>query len=571
MITVDKQKLIVTLQKQDFTYNDTQLFRMYNFVWSPDGYVNVPVRGTSKKALWSTIKQLYPTFKSWDKKETDRIINEIKEVFTIYENGFDEAVSEKVPLYKFLFAHQKECVRAQCYKKYNLISLEQGLGKSMSAIVPSLILNTPITLIIVPNSLKYNWKEEMTSTWQERFGWSIPENQITILNANKSHFAREERFIIVNYDIVDKYMEWFLSKDIKRIVIDECHYIKNRDAGRTKTIKALIYKMRPSVSFLGGTPAPNRITDIFSYLEMARHPEGEKYSWFLKKYCITQKTQYGEVAKEGINLEELNRNIQNFMIRKLKVDCLDLPEKNYIKINFENEEYDAIYKTAYDELMRKIMASNGKRSADIESQMNTLQIITAKAKVKPCIELCENIMSDIHVKDGKEYPKKVAIMCNFKEPLFMLQEYFKEKCVMIYGGVESEKRMELVNAFRKIDNVQVFLGQTTSAGVGLNMTECADVIFLNFPYTRAEIEQAADRFHRIGQKEQVSVYFTVLRGKIDEYIYKILQSKYRHVSKLIDTKVDNTDTVDVGDSFIGDMFEQIKGEILAANLKHAEL
>lgn len=569
MITVDKEKLIVTLQKPSFTYEDTQLFRMYGFAWSPDGNVKIPIRGTAKKALWSTIKQLYPSFKTWEKKETDRIINEIKEAFTIYEEGFDAAVAEKAPLYKFLFAHQKECVRAQCYKKYNLISLEQGLGKTMSSLVPSFILDTPITLIIVPNSLKYNWKEEMTSTWQERFGWSVPENQITILNSNKSHFARDQRFIIINYDIVDKYLEHLLSLDIKRIIIDECHYIKNRDAQRTKTIKTLIFKLRASVSFLGGTPAPNRITDIFSYLEMSRHPEGEKYSWFTKKYCVMQKTQYGEKAQEGINLGELNRNIQNFMIRKLKTDCLDLPEKNYIKINFENEEYDAIYETAYKELLQKIMNSGGKRSADIESQMNTLQIITAKAKVKPCIELCENIMSDIHIKDGREYPKKVAIMCNFKEPLFMLQDYFKEKCVMIYGGVDSEKRMELVNAFRKIDDIQVFLGQTTSAGVGLNMTECADVIFLNFPYTRAEIEQAADRFHRIGQKEQVSVYFTVLRGKIDEQIYKILKSKYRHVSQLIDSKVDNTETVDVGDNFIGDMFEQMKADILSTNLTHS--
>lgn len=563
-ITIDKEKLTVTMTKSYFTGQDCEVFRMFGFVWSPEGTVTIHIRGTSKKALWSTIKVLYPRVSEWiGYKE---MIEDMKSAFKIFEEGFDEAVSEKFPIYSFLYEHQKECVRAQCYKKNNMLSLEQGLGKSISAIIPSFILKTELTLIIVPNSLKYNWLEEMSVTWQDRFGFGVPKNQISIIDARKGYVrAEDERYIIINYDIVEKYYDYLIERcDQKtRVIIDECHYIKNRDAKRTKAIKSFVNKVRPCVSFLSGTPAPNTIVDIFSPLEIARHYEGQNYKYFLKKYCVVSKTMYGYKVTDTHNLEELQRNVQNFMIRKLKKDCLNLPEKNFIKINLENDKYDAMYNAAYKELMERIMRSGGKRSADIESQMNTLQIITAKAKVEGLIELAENMMEDVtETPDGKVYPKKVAFMCNFKEPLKMLQDHFKDKCITIDGSVPSEKRMELVNAFRKIDKIQVFLGQTTAAGFGLNMIECQDVIFVNFPYTRAEVDQASDRFHRIGTWGQVNVYFSVLVGKIDEYIYKILQRKYKSVSKLIDGKQDNTDTVDVGDDFIGDMFEQLRNEIL---------
>lgn len=566
-IKVDSEKLVVTLYKQSgFTYADTEIFRMYKFVWNPDGSINIPIRGTSKLALWSTLNVLYPNVKNWDGFEEKA--KEIKAAYTIFEQGFDKAVSAKVPLYSYLFAHQKECVRPQCYKKNNMLSLEQGLGKSISAIIPSMVLNTPLTIIVVPNSLKYNWLEEMSVTWKERFGYGVPKEQISIIDSKKGYMmAQDERYIIINYDIFGQYFDLLSQKstDKTRLIIDECHYIKNRDAKRTKNLKAFVNKVRPYVSFLSGTPAPNTIVDIFSYLEITRHYEGDNYRHFLKKYCVFQKTQYGFKVSDTFNLDELRRNLQNFMVRKLKKDCLDLPDKNFIKITFENEKYDALYEAAYKQLLQKIAASNGKRSADIESQMSTLQVICSKAKVEPLIEWLENIMTqETETPDGKTYPKKIAVMCNFKEPIYMLQDHFKERCVLLDGSVASDKRMDLVNSFKKKDSVQLFLGQTTAAGVGLNMTECQDVIFLNFPYTRAEIDQASDRFHRIGQWGQVSVYFTVLAGKIDEYIFKLVRKKYRSVSKLIDSIEDETKTsvdVSVDEDLIGSLLSQLKLEV----------
>lgn len=572
-ITVDKSNLTITLVKERFEPRDVARFRNYGFQWSPDGGVTIQVRGTTYNSLMSTIRTLFPdSRRSWSEDYRKRILADINEAYKLFQDGFDNAVSIRNPevykLFDKMFLHQKEATRIQCYKQYTLLSFEQGLGKTMSALLPSLILNTPITLIIVPNSLKYNWMEEMTETWQNRFGYSVPKTEISILSAgNKSMESLHERFVIINYDMVEKYYEYLITKNIRRIIIDECQYLKNRDTKRTKIIKTLVYKLNQtskcSVSFLSGTPAPNKVIDIFSYLEIARHPWGANYKNFLGNFCWTKPTQYGVKITEGKNLEQLSADIENFMIRRLKSECLDLPPKRYIKIDFENEKYDSMYNLAYQDLIKKIQESGGKRSVDSLSCLNVLQIITAKAKVDPCIELAENIISDVVIdKQGKERPKKVAIFCNFKEPLFTLQEYFKEKAVMIYGGVDAEKRMALVNSFKKDDTVQVFLGQTTAAGVGLNLTECSDVIFLNFPYTRAEIEQAADRFHRIGTVNSVNIYMTVLVGKIDELIFKILVGKYRDISKLIDNEVDNTDTIDVSEEILQlDLFSEITKKI----------
>lgn len=566
-VVVDKAKLTVTLTKDRFDYSDYSRFRNYQFKWNPSGEITIQVRGTTYNSLMSTIKALFPYSKQlWSKEYRAQVLSDINEAYQIFKDGFDNSVKEKCPLFSHMFEHQKDACRIQCYKQYTLLSFEQGLGKSMSALLPSLILNTPVTLIIVPNSLKYNWMEEMTETWQNRFGYSVPRSQITILSAgNKGIEATDERFVIINYDMVEKYFELLVQKNIKRVIIDECHYIKNRDAKRTKIIKELVAKLNQisycSVSFLSGTPAPNKIVDIFSYLEISRHPWGANYRKFVNNFCFTKNTGFGEKIIEGRNIDQLSKDIENFMIRRLKSECLDLPPKRYIKIDFENEEYDSMYNVAYQELLKKIMESGGKRSVDSMSSLNVLQIITAKAKAKPCIELANQIISDVTIdKNGVERPKKVAIMCNFKEPLKILRDHFKDKCIQIDGSVDAEERMSLVNKFRNNDDVQVFLGQTTAAGVGLNMTECSDVIFLNFPYTRAEIEQAADRFHRIGQIHSVNVYFSVLVGKIDELIYKIVVGKYKDISKLIDNVVDNTETINVGDEIL-DLFSELSKKI----------
>ncbi len=568
-VSVDKTNLTVTIKKQ-FEYSDIALFRAFGYRWDPAGEVTIQIRKTTKKAVYTTIRELFPfNRRLWAESYRVSLRDDIEECYKIFFEGFDNAVKDKAPIYQHAFEHQKECVRFQCYNQFSILSLEQGLGKSLSATIPSLILDTPITLIIVPNSLKYNWKEEMCVTWKERFGHGIPEDQVTILSSGKkSIIAKNERFIIVNYDVVAKYFDYIVERDVRRIIIDECHYIKNPHAARTKSIKNLVNKLnslehRCSVSFLSGTPAPNKIVDMFSYLDIARHIHGQNFKRFMNNFCYTQKTKFGIKITEAKNIEILSRDIENLMIRKLKSECLDLPPKQYIKINFENEKYDEQYDEVYNQLLQ-MLAQSGKQ-VNIDSCLSRLQVITSKAKVEPCVELAEQIMEDeVVLPDGRVRGKKVAIMCNFKEPLYMLKEIFGSKCVLLDGSVESEKRMELVNQFKKIDTVQVFLGQTTAAGVGLNLTECTDVIFLNFPYTRAEIEQAADRFHRIGQNGQVNVYFTVLTGKVDEMIYKIVVKKYRDISKLIDNKVDNTETSNVSVSEENEMlelFDRLKQEV----------
>lgn len=563
-IIVNEENLSVTLRKSEFEGRDVSYFRNYGLRWNNHGEITINVRQLEKDALKILLTNMYPNLRNWSSDYTTPVFNSLTKIYDEFKTGFDKVASERVPFYNRLYEHQKDGVRFQCYRDYVLCSFEQGLGKTVTSIVPSLILNTDVTIIICPASLKYNWKEELTKMW------GIPEEEITILGTRRKTVSTKEKYVIINYDILEKFFDYLISKAGKkvRIILDECQYIKNRESKRTRVVKSLVARLKAKVTFLSGTPAPNKIIDIFSYLEISKHPYAENYKTFLRNFTESYEGKYGLVIKSGRNLDMLSKGIRNFMIRRLKEDCLDLPAKNYIKINFENDEYDAQYKELYEQLIQKIQRER-RKSIDIQSQLNTLQILTSKAKVKPAIELAENICSDYTTYKGKEMKKKVAIMCNFREPLQMLKNHFKERCVIIDGSVDSDRRMDIVNRFKQDENCQVFLGQTTAAGVGLNLTECADVIFLNFPYTRAEIEQAADRFHRIGQENQVTVYFTVLVGKIDELIYEIIVRKYKDISKLIDNEIDNTETVDVTEEFIA-MFGG-REEQDAIDIEHIEV
>jgi coenzyme F420-reducing hydrogenase gamma subunit len=106
--------------------------------------------------------------------------------------------------------------------------------------------------------------------------------------------------------------------------------------------------------------------------------------------------------------------------------------------------------------------------------------------------------------------------------------------VLIDGSVNASKRQDLINEFKEKEDVTVFLGNMQAAGVGINLVNSSDVIFCNFPFTPAELYQAEDRTHRIGQVNSVNIYYTVCDGSIDEHLYNIIASKSADTNALID-------------------------------------
>jgi SNF2 family DNA or RNA helicase len=550
---------LIIFKKQSFSLAETEVAKCLFFGIYTNNYgtmVFTDIRFTSKESLFYFMKMSFPSLVSEEKYKTVRnyMYSQLKEAYEDLFSNFNEQALSQIPFYHKFYEHQQWGVYYGCNRKHNLLAFEQGLGKSITAATISTIIQSRKTLIIQPAVCKWNWFEELT-------GWGFSKDTITIVDSKKTINAVNEKIILLNYDLVVKYLDLLCSRGIDHLILDECHKIKNPEANRTKAVKHLVRTIDPKITFLSGTPAPNRTEDVFVYLDLIGHPLGKSHNNFMKRFTRSIKSESGrKKVVGGKNIEFLNACMSNFMIRKTKKKCLDLPDKNYIKLHYELEDYQEEYDAAVEEF--KKLATSRRKSFDEDNMaLNRLNIITSKAKLPYIYEFVKDtINQDVDVEiDGETIykKKKFVIFASYREPLDYLVEKFGSACIKIDGTVPTEQRQGLINKFKNDDSVSVFLGNITAAGIGINLVgdDISDVLFVNSPYTQAEIDQCTDRLHRIGQRKKINVYYTICKNSIDERINKIVNTKFSDVSKLIDTKVI---TFDFEDKLISEVINNIE-------------
>jgi superfamily II DNA or RNA helicase len=178
------------------------------------------IRVTGKRALMDFMKEVFPYITNHSEMATYRksLYAGIK---TMYDNVFNEFMGthyQKLGYNRDLYKHQKETLCASVNRRVNLWALSMGLGKTISAASLSKITGARRTIIICPSLVKFNWLEDMTKFWgYNMIYWSV-------LDAVKSKciYAFDERFVVLNYEMVGKHMSYLLKDRIDHIIIDEC-------------------------------------------------------------------------------------------------------------------------------------------------------------------------------------------------------------------------------------------------------------------------------------------------------------------------------------------------------------
>ncbi len=430
-------------------------------------------------------------------------------------------------------SHQKEAIEKLAGSKRFILADDMGLGKTTSTIIAALETKAKKILIVCPASLKINWEREIAN---------YSDRPVFIAEGKK--YSTESDFVIVNYDILknfhdpkDKEISLLEQSNFDLVILDEAHMISNPQAQRTKIINSFVKKI-DRVWLLTGTPMTSRPINYYNILNLIESPVAANWMAYAIRYCQGYQFNAGKRKVWNVqgasNLEELRERTSKQILRRLKEDVLDLPDKiiSPIYLRLKSKEYEDLMGEYYDWYDNKSEESS---SLTVQfSKLMKVRKVIADEKIKNTIEIAENII---------DQGKKVIIFTNFTETLQQIHQHFGKTSVYLDGSCSKIQRQNAVDQFQENEKIKVFVGNLKAAGVGLTLTSAEVVIMNDLSFVPAEHAQAEDRAYRYGQKNNVLVYYPLFENTIEGAIYDILSRK----KKIINTVMGDQITEDTGD------------------------
>lgn len=441
-----------------------------------------------------------------------------------------------------------------------LIADEMGCGKTIEVIGwMNQNPNIKPVVIVCPASVKLNWKKEIEK-------WYINPGKIVVMDKNTQD--TDGQFYIVNYDILCHFV--FVAKRIKNeqtggyelenipknqrkpyndifykihpqiMILDESHYIKDRKAKRTKSTLKLA-KMIPYRIALTGTPFLNRPVELFTIANMLDPKSFDNWIHYVTRYCAGTPNSWGGIDSKGHSNEaELNHLLRStIMLRRRKEDVLkDLPPKTRMFIPLEcnaTPAYEVLERKLISELRYLDVVRQRKDNEKYiqESKTNVLTSITqARSEI---FDLKKEQLIDFIVNTVENEPHIVVFIYHHNAYNYIVEELMKRK-ITVTGFIGSDNIKARQNAIDDFQagKYQVFVTSTGAGAVGINLNIAKTLIFAELDWSLANTLQSEDRIHRIGQLNNVNIYFLIDYESIEGYVASLLEEKLKTFKSVID-------------------------------------
>lgn len=478
--------------------------------------------------VYQYLEEKWMKFK--EEKEKKKELVELSKQKSLEEDYEVDLPSDDLTLYPF----QKFGVKLLDIRGKALLADEMGLGKSVMTLAH--LYNhqerRPI-ILIVPSSVKINWKREILK-WTDS-----GDDDIVVLEGEEGEIEKGKSWYIVNYAVLHHRLEQLEEINYKGIVVDESHYIKNKEALRTKATRKLAEET-DHVYCLSGTPMPNRPVELWQQLDILDPIEEDFQTFwpdddlgtrgFAKKYCNATKVKFGWDVNGAQNLDELQRKLrESIMIRRRKSDVLEeLPEKQRFRIPMQldnRSKYNDVVRN-FKQWMRERDKEKDWGHAEVAVKMEKLIQVAWKGKYDYMIDWIQDTLSQVD---------KLVVFAHHKELQSLLYEDFKENAVQLVGGMSSTQRQDVIDKFTNDDDVKLIIASMKSGGEGINLQVASTAVFTEIGWTPSQHKQAEDRIHRMGQEnDSVNIYYLMAEDTIEETIYKTINRKQKVVDEAID-------------------------------------
>ena len=394
---------------------------------------------------------------------------------------------------------------------------DMGLGKTVQII--ALLLERAkdgASLVVAPASVCGNWRDEMARfapTLRSVMAW---DEKSDAMDAVKS--AGPGDVVIAGYGLLVSRESQFAAREWNGVVLDEAQAIKNESSKRAKAAKRLKAKFRVVAT---GTPVENRLSELWSISD------------FLNPGLLGSSGDFARrFTAEGRATPALKRLVSPLVLRRVKRDVLEeLPEKTEITISVElGEEERAGYETCRRMALETLEASGADNRISILAELTRLRRYCChpslvmgeagrvSAKMDALLELLENLRDNGH---------RALVFSQFTDYLAIVRRALDARGwthKYLDGQTPAPERARLVDEFQRGDG-DFFVISLKAGGTGLNLTAANYVILLDPWWNPAVENQAADRVHRIGQKNPVTVYRLIAPDTVEERVVELHREK----------------------------------------------
>lgn len=412
----------------------------------------------------------------------------------------------------------------------------RGLGKTFGAIAVAMELGVNKWIVVGPNSSKESvWRPELHK-------WA--GNTFDVINLRGTKQQRERALtqfdkatsavMLVHYEAL-RLVDW-KRVNAELVVCDEAHRLAKGQAGGAAPAfyKALMKIKVPYRLALSGSVVVNTPEDLFGALHWLM-PDRYSSKWrdFNSRFFIYQQGAWGQqfLCVKPKMLEPMKHEMGGLLVMRRKEDELpDLPTRidQTIEVHLSPAQ-----RKVYDDLATKFVAELP--DGEMLLAPTVLAQLTKLRQVATGLDLMGEDFTDSAKLDLAEemiadnVPNKTVVFAWHRRTVTALTDRLNGKGIKAYGitgDTKDRARAEYVKEFQEDPDVKVIVATIKTLGEAVTLHAASDLIFVESSWTPTDMEQAADRVYRIGQKNHVTITTIVAADTVDVYrVLPVLKSK----------------------------------------------
>lgn len=443
-----------------------------------------------------------------------------------------EVPSSVDPILKEYQKHGFKWMKTLAYYGFGgILADDMGLGKTIQSIAYIVSVQSDIrknrqpALVVCPSSLTYNWLSEC-----RKFAPQLNAIVIDGTKAERTQLLKEQANVdvmIISYPLLRREINWFEKQMFHTVFFDEAQAFKNSLTQTARAVKKLQSQHRFALT---GTPVENALEELWSIFHVV-FPE-----------LFLGLKEYSKLSRKTIA-----RRIRPFLLRRLKEDVLaELPGKME---SLESVELFPEQKKLYAAYLAKLRHDTLKHLDKDTIRKNRIRILAGLTRLR---QICchPGLFVDGYqgnsakfeqllqiVEESKLSGRRVLIFSQFTKMLELIGRELTVKGLNYFyldGQTPSEERVNICDRFNRGER-DLFLISLKAGGTGLNLMSADTVILYDTWWNPAVEEQAADRAHRMGQKNVVQVIKLVARGTIEEKMNELQEKKRHLIEEIIDS------------------------------------